>query len=319
MISLPVLTVILLFSSCKTAEPLVKNGLALDTIVSITLYDNKHEDLLDSAFEIIDKYENMFSKTIENSDINRINSRTEDSVEVSQETADLINTALKYSKISNGSFDITVDIISRLWGFSDTPSVPDQQDIERLLPYVDHNYVSVNGNTVTISDPNVKIDLGAIAKGYIADKVKEYLIASGVKNAIINLGGNVLCIGGKPSGEPMKIGIKKPFFNDISMTVKIMNESVVSSGVYERNFEVNGKLYHHIINPKTGYPYDNGLLSVTIISENSTDGDALSTSCFALGLVKGMELVDSLNNVYAVFITDDFELHYSEGAEDFIA
>lgn len=319
MISLPVLTVILFFSSCKTAEPLVKNGLALDTIVSITLYDNKHEDLLDSAFEIIDKYENMFSNTIENSDINRINSRTEDSVEVSQETADLINTALKYSKISNGSFDITVDIISGLWGFSDTPSVPDQQDIERLLPYVDHNYVSVNGNTVTISDPNVKIDLGAIAKGYIADKVKEYLIASGVKNAIINLGGNVLCIGGKPNGEPMKIGIKKPFFNDISMTVKIMNESVVSSGVYERNFEVNGKLYHHIINPKTGYPYDNGLLSVTIISENSTDGDALSTSCFALGLVKGMELVDSLNNVYAVFITDDFELHYSEGAEDFIA
>lgn len=158
------------------------------------------------------------------------------------------------------------------------------------------------------------LDLGAIAKGYIADKMKEFLVSKGVKSATINLGGNVLCIGKKTDNTPFRIGIQKPFA-DRSETIAILDiedKSVVSSGIYERYFEKDGTFYHHILNPDTGYPYDNHLVSVTIISDQSMDGDGLSTSCFALGLEKGMELINSLPDVHAVFITDDYQLHYSD-------
>ena len=131
---------------------------------------------------------------------------------------------------------------------------------------------------------------------------------------IINLGGNVLCIGGKPDGSSFKIGIQKPFA-DRSETIAVMDikdKSVVSSGVYERCFEQNGTLYHHLLNPRTGYPYDNGLIAVTIISDNSVDGDALSTTCFALGLEDGMKLAESLDNVQAFFVTSDYKIHYTK-------
>ena len=146
------------------------------------------------------------------------------------------------------------------------------------------------------------------------DKIKEFLLSKGVKSAIINLGGNVLCIGSKPDKTPFRIGIQKPFADrsETIATVDITDQSVVSSGIYERFFEKDGQLYHHILNPKTGYPYDNSLISVTIICDSSTDGDGLSTSCFALGLEKGMELINSLPDVHSVFITSDDKLHYSE-------
>ena len=143
--------------------------------------------------------------------------------------------------------------------------------------------------------------------------LKDYLISQNVKSAIINLGGNVLCIGGKPDNSAFKIGIQKPFA-DRSETIAVMDirdKSVVSSGIYERCFEQDGILYHHLLNPKTGYPYDNGLIAVTIISDKSVDGDALSTTCFALGLEDGMKLAESLDDVQAFFVTSDYEIHYT--------
>jgi thiamine biosynthesis lipoprotein len=180
--------------------------------------------------------------------------------------------------------------------------------------------VQLSGREITYAKEGIGIDLGAIAKGYIADRVKEYLIKNGVKSALINLGGNLLCIGSKPDNIPFQIGIQKPYAdrNETIATMEISDLSVVSSGVYERFFELDGKFYHHILNPKTGYPYDNGLISVTIISEKSVDGDGLSTSCFALGLDKGLQLIDRLPNTYAVFITKDYKLHYSSDFESAI-
>ena len=144
--------------------------------------------------------------------------------------------------------------------------------------------------------------------------MKEFLIAEGVENAIIDLGGNILCIGERPDGEAFRVGIQKPFAkrSETIAVAEIRNRSVVSSGIYERCFEKDGILYHHILDPKSGYPYENDLVSVTILSEQSVDGDALSTTCFALGLEKGMELIDTLEDVQAVFITEDGELHLSE-------
>lgn len=179
---------------------------------------------------------------------------------------------------------------------------------------VNYEDVTIEGNKLTFAKEGMGLDLGAIAKGYIADKMKEFLVSKGVKSATINLGGNVLCIGKKTDNTPFRIGIQKPFA-DRSETIAILDiedKSVVSSGIYERYFEKDGTFYHHILNPDTGYPYDNHLVSVTIISDQSMDGDGLSTSCFALGLEKGMELINSLPDVHAVFITDDYQLHYSD-------
>ena len=191
--------------------------------------------------------------------------------------------------------------------------MPADKDIQAALPFINYEDVAVEGNKLTFAKEGMELDLGAIAKGYIADKMKDFLVSKGVKSATINLGGNVLCIGKKPDNTPFRIGIQKPFA-DRSETIAVLDiedKSVVSSGIYERYFEKNGTFYHHILNPDTGYPYNNHLVSVTIISDQSVDGDGLSTSCFALGLEKGMDLINSIPDVHAVFITDDYQLHYS--------
>lgn len=154
---------------------------------------------------------------------------------------------------------------------------------------MDYRKVHVNGNTVTFDPLGMGLDLGAIAKGYIADRLKDYLTGQGVKSALINLGGNVLCIGERPDQTPFRIGVRKPF-GEISETLtvcEITDQSLVSSGSYERYFERDGRLYHHILNPDSGYPYDNGLCAVSIRSDSSLAGDALSTVVFALGRKKG--------------------------------
>lgn len=304
-------------------EPISKTAFKLNTMVTITLYDSTSEEILDGALAVCDKYENIYSRTLETSELYKLNNKTlekkegsKDSYYISDELNDILEYGLKYSELSEGNFDITIEPISSLWEFtSDEPFVPNKDIIKSNLGYVNYKNLSTNNNVVTFNKENMGIDLGAIAKGYIADRIKDYLISEGVQSAMINLGGNVLCVGSKTKEVPFNIGIQKPFAdrNEIVATMELEDVSVVSSGIYERSFTEDGKLYHHILNPSTGYPYDNGLISVTIISDYSVDGDGLSTSCFALGLEKGLELINSLPNTYAVFITDDYVMHYSEG------
>lgn len=304
-------------------EPISKTAFKLNTMVTITLYDSTSEEILDGALAVCDKYENIYSRTLETSELYKLNNKilekkegSKDSYYISDELTDILEYGIKYSELSGGNFDITIEPISSLWEFtSDEPFVPNKDIINNNLGSVNYKNLSVNNNVVTFTKENMGIDLGAIAKGYIADRVKDYLISEGVQSAMINLGGNVLCVGSKTKEVPFNIGIQKPFAdrNEIVATMELEDVSVVSSGVYERSFTEDGKLYHHILNPSTGYPYDNGLISVTIISDYSVDGDGLSTTCFALGLEKGLELINSLSNTYAVFITDDYVMHYSEG------
>ena len=166
------------------------------------------------------------------------------------------------------------------------------------------------------------MDLGGIAKGYTADKVKEFLMEEDVDSAIINLGGNILAFGGKPSenGEilPFQIGVSEPTDREnagIMGYFTARDASVVTSGNYERYFEEGGVRYHHILDSETGYPAETGLDSVTILSEKSVDGDALSTTCFVLGLERAMELIESIPDTEAVFITSDGETVMTSGAE----
>lgn len=307
----------------KANSPITKSTFLLDTIISISIYDTTDESIIEEAFDLIRHYEGIYSRTLESSELFKLNARKlpfiNGTYTVSDELADVLKEAYYYSSLTDGAFDLTIEPISSLWDFtSDTPVVPDRKTIAKKLPYVNYKNVHIKGNQVSFDSEEMGIDLGAIAKGYIADRVKEFLLKKGVKSAMINLGGNVLCVGEKPDGTAFNIGIQKPFggSNETVAVVEIKDWSVVSSGVYERCFTVDGTFYHHILDAKTGYPTDNDLIGVTIISKESVVGDGLSTSVFTLGLKKGMELIDSLEDVYAVFITDDNKLHYSNGFTD---
>lgn len=302
----------------QSHEPISVSEFKLNTIVSVTVYDSRDTSLLDGCMDICDKYELLFSRTDPESELYRLNHRElplkEGYYELHADTAALIEKGLQYCEISDGAFDITVAPLSDLWNFSsESPSVPAPGDLRSALADVDYTAVTLQDSRIRLGRPGTALDLGAVAKGYIADRIKDYLESQGVKSAMINLGGNVLCIGSKPDGSPFKIGIQKPFagHSETIATMDIRDKSVVSSGIYERCFEEDGKLYHHLLDPETGFPYENHLISVTIVSDASVDGDGLSTACFALGLEKGQALIESLPGVDAVFITDDYELHYT--------
>lgn len=320
-------------------EPISISSIKLNTAVQITIYDSQDKALLDDCLALCDKYELIFSRTNENSELYKLNHRkdtsdedsnavgqttpypvsgTADTWHISEDLASLLSEGLDITRESDGAFDIALAPLTSLWDFTaEDPKTPDDADIQKALPLCSSDDVTINGQDITLPSDDIQFDVGAIAKGYIADRLKDFLVKKSVKSAIINLGGNVLCIGSKPDGTPFKIGIQKPFAdrNETEAVMDITGKSVVSSGIYERCFKQNGKLYHHILNPKTGYPYDNSLISVTIISDQSVDGDALSTTCFALGLEDGLKFAEK-KGVQAVFITEDYELHYTDGFRD---
>ena len=320
-------------------EPISISSIKLNTAVQITIYDSQDKALLDDCLALCDKYELVFSRTNEKSELYKLNHRkdtsdkdpnadgqttpypvsgTADTWHISEDLASLLSQGLSITRESDGAFDIAIAPLTSLWDFTaEDPKVPDDAAIQKALPLCSSDGVTIDGQDITLPSDDIQFDVGAIAKGYIADRMKDLLVKKGVKSAIINLGGNVLCIGSKPDGTPFKVGIQKPFAdrNETEAVMDITGKSVVSSGIYERCFKQNGKLYHHILNPKTGYPYDNSLISVTIISDQSVDGDALSTTCFALGLKDGLKFAEK-KGVQAVFITEDYELHYTDGFQD---
>ena len=295
----------------KNNEPLTDTTFALDTFITVSIYNGGDENVLKEAMQFIRNYENIFSATSESAELYKLNHREKGtmSVEVSDELAYLIDKALYYSKISHGAFDITTEPIKELWDFNaEEPELPSGESIKEALPKVDYTRVSVDGNTVKFTSDDTRIDLGSIAKGYIADKTKEYLLSKGVDSAIINLGGNVLCVGKKPNGDNFTIGLQKPYAD--------RNETVALLTVDDESVVLDGKNYHHILDPKTGYPYDNGLVEVSILTKSSTEADALSTTCFSLGVEEGVKLLDSIPDTYGYFILSDYSIVYSEGAKE---
>lgn len=306
----------------KMSGPVTKSGFYFNTVISVTVYDSITEQTLEDCFALARQYEEYFSNTIPDSDISKINASGGTPVAVHDETIELLEEGIAYGDLSGGKFDITIGKLSDLWDIStkalleetDASMIPSDADISAALSTVDYHNIQINGNEVTLLNPDAKIDLGGIAKGYIADQMKAFLNEKGITSGYINLGGNVLVLGPKSEGA-YTIGIQRPFAqdNEAIASVQVTDETVVSSGIYERCFEVDGTLYHHILDVATGYPYDNDLLEVTIITKNSVDGDGLSTTCFSLGLEKGMALIESLDDTEAIFITKDYELHTSSG------
>ncbi|WP_125154687.1 FAD:protein FMN transferase [Clostridium rectalis] len=314
----------LLLSSCKTKEePVIsKENYLLGTIVQLKVYGKNAESASNKAMDIISDIDNKMSPSKANSEISNINKNAGKSfVKVSDDTFIVIKKALEYSKLSSGYFDITIGPLVNLWGIgTDKAIVPSVNEINKKKSFINYNDIILDdkSKSVKLKKVNESIDLGGIAKGYTADKVKECLLKEGIKTAFINLGGNIVTVGNKSDNSLWSIGIQDPLKTrgEYFSVVKVSEKSIVSSGNYERFFIKDGKKYHHILDPKTGYPSENGLIATTIISDKSIDGDAISTSTYILGLEKGLKLVESLEGVEAIFVTSDKKVYITSGLKD---
>ena len=277
----------------------------LDTIVSVTYYDARDKEAAQAALELCRDYELVFSRTKPESELYRLNASG--AMTVSPALREVLALALEYCRESGGRYDVTLGAVSALYDFSGDPHVPDADELAEALSHVGWEKVRIEGDTVTLGDPEAVIDLGSVAKGWIADRMKELLIERGVEHAILSLGGNILCLGSRPDGSAYRIGIQYPERDSTALaaTVAVREESVVTSGVYERFFVENGATYHHLLDPKTGLPLRSGLLAVSVVGPCSARCDALSTVCFALGAAEGCALIDALEGYEAVFICED--------------
>lgn len=315
-------------SSCAPAAKVTTvEGFFFDTFVSIVIYDPCETAITDGCIELCSYYDNLFSKSVPESDIYRINHSGGAAVTVSEDTAFLLSEAIRYAELTDGKIDPTIETVGSLWDFhpSDLPTLPDETEIASTLTHVDYRNICITQSpaltdspTVALNDPESCVSLAFLAKGYIADRLRDYLLANGIHNAMINLGGNTLVLGSKPGNEPFTVGVEKPFGDGaVIARFSLTDSTLVTSGVYHRCFYYGDTLYHHILDTSTGYPINNHLYSVSILGENSENAsltcDALSTACFVLGANEGMELIESTDGVEAMFIMDDGRIQYSSG------
>lgn len=314
------------FTSCSfinpPSKPLSRTEFILGTTVTLSLHDHQSEQLLDKAFNRITELENTLSVNKVGTLIDTINDAAgKSAVQVDPDTFNVIQKGLAYSALTDGYFDITVGPIVKLWhiGFPDA-RVPSKEEIQEKLPLINYHNVILDASqqTVFLKESGMMLDLGGIGKGYAADEICSLLKSEGVTRAIIDLGGNLYMLGDKSQDTPWTVGVQDPFNprGDIIGHLNTANQSVVTSGIYERFIEQNGIQYHHILNPKTGYPFTNEIAGVTIVSDYSTDGDALSTAVFAKGLKEGMAFIESLNAIEAIFITKDYKVYTSSGLKN---
>lgn len=305
------LAAVFALSGCRKNDYKELDGFYFDTFINIRAY-NADEEILDGAEELCVYYDRLFDRDTSGSDVCRVNGADGKPTVVSEETAALVHLAQEYAALSDGRFDITCGAVTELWDFgAQTPSVPDAQSISAALQTVGSEKLTVNGNEITL-EANTKIDLGGIAKGYIADRLADYLKENGVENAVINLGGNVVVIGDK-FGEGYRVGIQSPFDTSYIDSVTVSDCSVVTAGTYQRGFTLDGVYYHHILDLTTGMPAQTGLASVTVISESSADGDALATMLFLCGAEEGLPIAEQMSGVEAIFITEQGEVLKTTG------
>ena len=306
-------------ASCTRAEP-SRAEFVLGTVCSITLFDQANDRVYQEIFSRIREIENRMSVNISGTDIDRVNTAAGiEPVQVHDDVFMVIEQALSFAKLSGGAFDPAVGPLVSLWGVGrDNPRVPSPEEIDEVLPLINWRDVELDSVTrsVFLKRRGMALDLGAIAKGYAADEAAAIIKRAGIKRAIIDLGGNIITCGQKKNKKPWGVGIQNP--HDIRGSyigvVQTKEQTVVTSGVYERFIEADGRQYHHIFSPSHGYPADNGLLSVTIIALNSMDADALSTAAFVLGYEKGMKMIEAFPDTEAVFVFEDLSVRKTPGA-----
>ena len=324
---------LLFLSSCTKTDQMYKESRVLmDTFCSITVVSSsreKAEEAIEAGFSEIKKLGtliNYYSDSSELSEINR--SAGIKPVRVSKETLDLINIAVHTSEIADGAFDPSIAPVIKLWDFSrqnKKPSVPAGNYIRNALKLVDFKKIQVNDITseVYLTEQGMEIDLGGIAKGYAADKAVDAIKIKGIKAALIAVAGDIRGFGVNATGKPWKVGIQNPRpetesekpWEDIIASLRLEDQAISTSGDYQRFFFQNGKRYHHILDPETGYPAESDLISVTVIAPEGYVSDGLSTAVFVLGTVKGLALINKLG-LDAVLVTANKKVQITENLKN---
>ena len=322
-----------LFSGCaerrEQAQQLMENSkqenryeattFAMDTIMTFTIIDPDGEELLIDAEQEIRRLERLFSVTMEDSDVSKLNAAAgKEAIDMHIDTQVLLQAGKQLGKETNGAFDIAISPIVKAWGFTEEEhSVPAQAELNALLPLTNPDDIILTEGKAYLQKEGMAVDLGGIAKGYASDKLAELLRGKGVESALFSLGGNICTIGTKVDGTPWKTAVQNPLdANDYVGLLEAGDTCIITSGGYQRFFEENGKQYHHIIDPATGYPAESGLLSVTIVCESGTKADALSTALYVMGLEKAVEFWKNSDDFEAIFVTADGEVVATGGLKD---
>jgi thiamine biosynthesis lipoprotein len=290
----------------------------MNTEVNARIFGSNADAAISEIHLVLVQLENLLSRYLPDSEINKINQyagKTE--VPLSLATLEILAFAVELSQISDGLFDITVGPLIDLWNFKKSECVPDARLIQKMLELVDYKDIRLNSlrKAAGIRRPGQSIDLGGIAKGYASDRVIQKVQQLGINSAYINIGGNVSTLGKKPDGNTWRVGIRHPRYDsNLLGAVEVNSKAVVTSGDYERYFiDKNGKRWHHILNPKNGYPAEAGLISVTVIADNAMTADGLSTTLFVAGLENGLRYLAQFPNVEAVFVDDDSHIFITQG------
>lgn len=312
------------FSSCEEPAPRRRSEtkLLLGTTITVTTYGDVPDEIFDGIFDRVREIEAKMSTSEEDytmTELMAVNDAAADEpVEVSPDTFEVVAQAVKYSRLTGGAFDVSVQPLVALWGIgTESAAIPPAESVERTRAAVDYTRVVLDrdAGTIFLPDEEMGIDVGGIAKGFAADEAGRILREAGVGSALLDFGGNILTIGTKPDGSSWRIGIQVPDSTrgQYIGIAEVVDMAVVTSGTYERYFIEDGIRYHHILDTTTGYPVRNGLDSVTIVTEESMAADALSTGVFAMGLDRGRAFVESLDGVEALFVTTDRVVHQTSG------
>lgn len=310
----------LVFALACCAQPAPpRTDMALGTVCSINLFEKGTEERYDALFNRLDDIEALMSANLKDSTIGKINAAAGiRPVKSDRETMQVLQTALHFASDSGGRFDPTIGPLVKLWDIGGPkPTVPEPEEINKARSLIDWRRIVINTEESTIFLPaeGMRIDLGAIAKGYAADELATMIRRWGIKRAMIDLGGNIFALGSKTEGTPWHIGIRNPEQTGGApvLSLYVSDKSMVTSGIYERFFIENGTHYHHILDPETGSPANSDIFSVSIISPRSIEADALSTTLFLLGIQKGLKYIESIPDTEAVFIDTSRKVYGSSG------
>lgn len=319
---------IISLTSCSLSQqkPYTSEVFVMSTYVTQQIYGKNGETALNNVKKLLNDLEKELSLFIENSDIDKINKNAGiKAVNVNDYTFNLVKTAKKYSELSNGKFDITIAPLTLLWGIdTENAHVPMQTEINEALKLIDYKNIILNekDKSIMLAEEGMSLDLGGVAKGYIVDLIKKEYENQNIKSALVSIGGNVFAYGTKPDKSLFKLGVRDPngvTGNEIMGKLKVKDKVVATTGGYERYFEQDGKIYHHILDVETGYPVKSDIVSVTVISDDGGLADFLSTSIF----IEGKEninnfinderfeviIIDNTNKVYvSPSLMDDFEI-----------
>lgn len=311
------LTVVLLsLVGCTSSQPVTKQIFAMDTYMELRAYGKNADTALSESVKAINEASRELDPELEGSAVYALNHADGQPVEVSDRIYNMLETANTVYQQSNGALDLTIYPVVKAWGFIDgVHTIPTADKLEQLKSVPCFDRISLQSNTVTMPK-GTEISFGAVAKGAMAEEVAQIMRTNGVEHAYLSLGGNVQTIGLKPDGSKWRIGLQDPNNTSTHLGVIVVDEAaVVTSGSYQRFFEEDGKLYHHIIDPKTGAPSESGLKSATIVCESGTMADSLSTAMFILGEKGALEYRNTYGGFEMILVTDDNRVIVTSGLE----